>query len=112
MTTRRSLSRLILGAVLAAPALGALSLPAMAQPVPPPYPPYYRPLPPPRYERRPPPPPGPSFIWAPGHWVWNGYRYRWVGGHYVRRASGWHRWVDGHWAVAGGAWRWVPGHWV
>ncbi|WP_373318302.1 hypothetical protein [Acidocella aminolytica] len=51
-------------------------------------------------------------MWRPGHWVWNGYRYRWVGGGYVRRAPGWHRWINGHWAIVGGVWRWVPGHWV
>lgn len=109
MKTHSSVSRLLRSAMLAAPVLMGVSLSACAQPVPA-YPPGYQPLPPLRVEPAPPPPAG--FIWRPGHWAWNGYRYHWVRGHYIRRARGWHRWVDGHWAIIGGAWRWVPGHWV
>ena len=32
-----------------------------------------------------PPPPGVYYVWRPGHWRWDGFRYAWVKGHYVRR---------------------------
>ncbi|MBU6397919.1 MAG: YXWGXW repeat-containing protein [Rhodospirillales bacterium] len=110
MAIRRSVSRFLMGTMLAVPMLAGLSLPAAAQPVPP-YPPGYMAPPPLRVEPPPPPPPGAGLAWVPGHWAWNGYRYHWVRGHYIRRAPGWHHWVNGHWAVIGGVWRWVPGHW-
>ncbi|MDE2238769.1 MAG: YXWGXW repeat-containing protein [Rhodospirillales bacterium] len=111
MPNRRSVSRMFMGAMLAVPMLAGLSLPASAQPVPP-YPPGYMAPPPLRMGPPLPPLPGPGFIWVPGHWNWNGIRYHWVRGHYVRRRAGWHHWVTGHWAVIRGAWRWVPGHWA
>ncbi len=81
--------------------------PTVAQP-PPPYPP----VPPPRYERMP-PPPGGRYIWVPGHWQWNGYRYAWIGGRYDVRQPGWGHYVSGRWVWHGGAGRWVwrPAHW-
>ncbi len=97
---------LLLGLTLAATlALGGL-VPAVAQP---PYPP----VPPPRYEIVP-PPPGPRAAWVPGHWNWNGTRYVWIRGHYVRRGPHWGRWAPGHWIWAPrvGRWVWRPGHWM
>lgn len=105
MTTRRTLAKALLGAAFAT-AAGSL---AAAQPMPP-YPPGWRPVPPPRSEYVP-PRPGAAYVWVPGHWHWNGYRYIWIGGRYVVRQSGWHHWVDGHWAVIHGRWTWIPGHW-
>ncbi len=32
-----------------------------------------------------PSPPGAYYVWRPGHWRWNGFRYVWIRGHYVRR---------------------------
>lgn len=115
MTTRRMLSRLLVGALIAAPSLALAPGAARAQPMPPPggppLPPGFRPVPPPRFEPPPPPPPGAAFVWVPGHWHWNGDRYLWIRGHYIRRRPGWHHWRDGHWALINGAWRWVPGGW-
>ena len=103
MFKRRMLAQSLLGAVLAA----SLGTAALAQPA---YPPGWQAPPPLRYEAVP-PPPGAAYVWAPGHWHWNGYRYFWVRGHYVIREAGWHHWVDGHWGIVYGQWRWIPGHW-
>ena len=32
-----------------------------------------------------PPPPAAAYVWRPGHWRWNGFRYVWIRGHYVIR---------------------------
>ncbi len=42
-----------------------------------------QPAPPPIIIERPGPPPGPYYVFRRGHWVWNGYRWIWVPGHYV-----------------------------
>lgn len=70
----------------------------------------YPPIPPPQYERAPPPPPG-AFIWQPGHWRWNGYRYVWFPGRYVPRGPHYGHFVPGHWSMRHGQWVWVPQHW-
>jgi len=76
-----------------------------------PPPPNYAPVPPPRMEQM--PPPRPNMVWEPGHWHWDGYRYLWVGGHYVHIRPQYHRWVGGHWAwmPPQGRYVWVPAHW-
>ena len=109
MLTRRFLAKSLLNAGAAALVLGLGASRAGAQ-VPPPYPPYYRPVPPLRREVIP-MAPGTAYVWLPGHWVWNGAAYRWRRGHYVLRRRGWHHWVDGHWALRAGRWVWVPAHW-
>ncbi|HYY27032.1 MAG TPA: hypothetical protein VE860_03760 [Chthoniobacterales bacterium] len=58
-----------------------------------------------------PPPPGRSYVWDPGHWRWNGYRYVWIRGHYVRRPHYGGAWVPGHWVSRPGGWVWIEGHW-
>jgi hypothetical protein len=73
-------------------------------------PPGYPPIPPPRVEVVP-AAPGPSVVWQPGHWHWNGREYVWVQGMYVRRHAHYHAYVEGHWAARGPNWVWVPGHW-
>jgi WXXGXW repeat (2 copies) len=75
---------------------------AAAQPYPPP---------PGLHAERVPPRPGSRYIWQPGHWVWNGYSYAWVRGHYVVRAPYYHHWMHGHWANGPGGWVWVAPHW-
>lgn len=105
MTIRRNLTTTIIGMALAS-ALGAA---ALAQPMPA-YPPGWQAPPPPPVEVVP-AAPGAAYIWVPGHWHWNGYRYFWARGHYAIRQATWHHWVDGHWAVVYGHWAWVPGHW-
>ncbi len=105
MTTRRIFAKSLLGAACAA----GFGTAASAQPMPP-YPPGWRAPPPRRYEAVP-PPPGASYVWVPGHWRWNGYRYIWIGGRYDVRRNSWHHWVDGRWVVVNGRWVWLDGHW-
>jgi hypothetical protein len=73
-------------------------------------PPSYQPIPEPTPETIPAPPQG-AYIWRPGHWIWNGYRYRWIRGAYVLRGPRMHEWVPGAWVMRGGAWVWVQPHW-
>ena len=70
------------------------------------------PPPPPLYQEVIPGPPGPRYVWQPGHWVWNGYGYAWVRGHYIVVQPHYHQWVHGHWAQGPNGWFWVPGHWT
>jgi len=64
--------------------------------------------PPPRYERMPPPRAG--YVWAPGHWEWNGRRHDWAGGYwiaarpgYAYNAPAWYQY-NGGWAMRPAAW--------
>lgn len=53
--------------------------------------------------------PGPGYVWVGGHWRWNGVKYVWVSGGYVRHAGAW---CAGHWRhLEGSGWYWVPGRW-
>ena len=99
--------RRILACALAIGLAASAAAPAIAQP-PPPYPP----VPPPRYEAVPPPPDA-RYVWVPGHWHWNGYRYVWFGGRYEIRQAGWGHYVHGRWAwnARVGQWVWRPAHW-
>lgn len=97
---RRSF-RLLLAVVLASCPAGI----AWGQQVPP-----YGPVPPPRVEVVP-PPPAARYIWQPGHWHWNGYRYVWIAGRYVIRQPHYAQYVPGHWALRGPNWVWIPAHW-
>lgn len=68
--------------------------------------------PPPVYEARP-PAPGPGWYWRPGYYHWNGYRYVWYRGQYVRRPYADARWVPEHyWRGPDGHWHRQPGHWA
>ncbi len=71
----------------------------------------YPPVPPPQFERPPPPPPGPRYVWQPGHWRWNGYRYVWFQGSYIHGGPHYAHFVPGHWGNRGGRWVWIPQHW-
>jgi hypothetical protein len=49
---------------------------------------------------------------VPGHWTWNGARYRWSPQHWVLRRPGYAAWVPGQWVIGpGGNYRWMEGHW-
>jgi hypothetical protein len=51
-----------------------------------------------------------GYVWAPGHWNWNGQSYRWVSGSWiVERARS--RWIADQWEPLGSQWRFVPGRW-
>jgi hypothetical protein len=105
-TTKESIMKRLLIAALVAGSMGALSVPLTAsadvivvRTAPPP----------PRHEVVPPARHG--YVWAPGYWNWNGHRYVWTKGHYVRARAGYYwsepRWEerDGRWAFNRGAWR-------
>ena len=65
--------------------------------------------PPPVYERMP-PSPGRAYVWHPGYYHWNGYRYIWIHGAYVREEHSNARWVSEHYEHGHGGWHQVPGH--
>lgn len=56
-----------------------------------------------------PPPPGPTALWIPGQWRWNGYRYVWLPGYWEARPRG--VWVPGYWDRTPRGWIWVYGYW-
>jgi WXXGXW repeat (2 copies) len=51
-----------------------------------------------------------GYVWAPGHWDWNGQSYRWVSGSWIVE-HGRARWIADQWEPMGSQWRYVPGHW-
>jgi hypothetical protein len=55
--------------------------------------------------------PSPSMVWIRGRYRWDGRRYTWVPGSYVRRPRPQARWVDGRWRRDPRGWYWVPGRW-
>ncbi len=116
----KNLTRAALSAALLIAGLSS-GLPASAQGYPPaPPPPGYAPppgavivpgAPPPmRVEVVPPPPPY-AAVWQPGFWRWDGRRYLWIRGHYVRPPRAHHEWVAGHWEPRPGGYFWVEGFW-
>jgi hypothetical protein len=64
--------------------------------------------PPPQIEH--PPPRRDGYVWAAGHWEWNGRSYAWVSGIWILEHRAAH-WVADRWEQAGERWRYVPGHW-
>lgn len=58
-----------------------------------------------------PPHPAPGYVWRPGYWSWNGFRYVWVPGVYVVAPRPGVVWVPGRWVVRRRGWVWVGGHW-
>lgn len=76
--------------------------------------PYYRePVvvapPPPRVEYVG-PPPRVGYVWIAGYWNWDGYRHRWIDGHWEAARHG-QRWVPHQWEREGDRWRLHEGHW-
>ena len=100
MVNRRMLLNSLLAGGLMA---GLAAASASAQPLP------YRPVPELRYERVPPPRRG--FVWAPGHWRWDGRAYFWVPGVYIAARPEYRFWVHGHWEQRGPNWVWIEPHW-
>jgi hypothetical protein len=85
-------------AVLAVPAFGQIHVYIGAPP------------PPVRIEVRP-PMPGDGFIWVDGYWGNDGYRYRWVRGHWDRPPYGDGYWTGPHYVREHDGWRMEQGHW-
>lgn len=59
----------------------------------------------------PPPTPGPTYVWAAGHWWWDGTQYVWKPGSYVVPPTTVARWTPGYWQQGPDGWFWVPGNW-
>ena len=58
------------------------------------------------------PAPREGFIWAPGHYVWDGSRYLWRPGEWVASRPGW-AWQAARWEQrSDGSWHLVSGSWV
>jgi YXWGXW repeat-containing protein len=53
-----------------------------------------------------------GYVWQDGYHRWNGHRYVWVRGRYVRPPYARAAWVSGRWSHAPRGYYWVPGHWV
>ena len=56
-------------------------------------------------------PPQAGFIWIPGYQRWNGTRYIWVAGHWVRPPRPGAVWVPYSWVHRSGGWILIEGHW-
>jgi hypothetical protein len=65
--------------------------------------------PPPRIERIPAPRHG--YVWAPGHWEWNGRRHIWVGGYWIAERPG-YAYSAPVWVQRGGGWVLEPERWA
>ena len=56
-------------------------------------------------------PPHPGWVWIDGYHRWNGHRYVWVHGHWVRPPHPGAVWVAHRWEHRGDGWVLVEGHW-
>jgi hypothetical protein len=96
----------LLAAALIAASFGAVTLapaPAVAADI------YVQVAPPaPRYEVVPAPRRG--YVWAPGHWEWNGHRYTWIGGSWIRERRG-YRYYQPEWVERNGRWHYERRGW-
>jgi hypothetical protein len=52
-----------------------------------------------------------GYVWTPGYWSWNGFRYVWIGGAYVVPPRPAAVWVPGRWYGGPRGWAWAGGHW-
>jgi hypothetical protein len=68
----------------------------------------FGPPPPPRREAVPPPRRG--WVWAPGHWAWNGRRHVWRPGNWVRARPG-QVYRAPEWRQNNGRWEYQSGRW-
>lgn len=57
-------------------------------------------------------PPHPGYVWRDGYHRWDGHRYVWVRGEWVRPPYRNAAWVSGRWDHERRGYYWVPGHWV
>jgi len=67
--------------------------------------------PPPAQAETPPPAPGPRYVWAQGHWSWDGTQYVWNPGRYVIPPTTVARWTPGYWQQSPTGWVWTDGSW-
>ncbi len=52
----------------------------------------------------------PGYVWAPGYWRWDGYRYGWRGGYWTGARVG-YRYAPARWEACGGRWCYHGGYW-
>jgi hypothetical protein len=62
----------------------------------------------PRYEAVPPPRHG--YVWAPGHWQWDGHRHVWSEGHWLRAREG-YVYHAPQWREHNGRWSYQASRW-
>jgi hypothetical protein len=55
--------------------------------------------------------PGPGYVWVEGYQRWNGSRYVWVGGRWVRPPRPGAVWVAPVYVRQGSAWAFRAGYW-
>ena len=55
--------------------------------------------------------PGAGYVWTEGYHRWNGNRYVWVPGHWVRPPRVGAVWVAPAWTRQGGGWVFREGYW-
>ena len=55
--------------------------------------------------------PGPDYVWVPGCWEWNGWRWVWIRGHWAVPPYRGAVWVGGYWHHRGRDRFWVGGRW-
>lgn len=55
--------------------------------------------------------PGPGYVWIGGYQSWNGSRYVWVAGRWVRRPRPNAVWVAPRYVHRGGGWVYYKGYW-
>ena len=67
--------------------------------------------PPPRPVEVVPAPPHRGWVWVPGYHRWDGHRYVWVGGRYVKPPRPGAVWVAGDWHPERGGQVWHAGYW-
>ena len=52
----------------------------------------------------------PGYILTPGYWHWDGKRYLWHTGRWLKTREG-YNWVPDGWVQRGDKWRFAPGYW-
>jgi hypothetical protein len=57
------------------------------------------------------PPPRHGYVWAPGHWEWNGHRHVWAAGYWVAERPG-YAYTAPVWVQRGGGWYMQPERWT
>jgi len=55
--------------------------------------------------------PSPSAVWVAGYWIYDGYRYSWVAGHWEIPPQYYTVFVRPHWVNRGGQYFYVRGYW-
>ncbi|MGO4377594.1 YXWGXW repeat-containing protein [Pseudoduganella sp. RAF53_2] len=52
-----------------------------------------------------------GYVWTPGYWRYNGHRYVWTHGKYVRERHGYY-WREPAWKENNGRWEFTRGNWA